>query len=199
MNEMLKMGLVLTVLASVAGGVLAAVNNGTREQIKKQQLEFVKGPAVKSIMTGSVNNPVEDYFTVTDGENERTVFVGSFKDRDGVVAFEEFGKGFGGQIGVMVGYNLSDDRLRGVAVTVQSETPGLGARAKSDPGLVSQFAGMELTDSIKVSKDGGQIDAISGATITSRAVCAAVEQSMQHYQKMKSRIKEQAQKLQKQE
>lgn len=55
MNEMVKMVVVLTVLSSVAGGVLAAINKGTASQIEAQQLEFVKGPAIKAILTGSIS------------------------------------------------------------------------------------------------------------------------------------------------
>ena len=191
--------MVLTGLASVAGGVLAAVNSGTEERIKSQQLEFVKGPAIHSIMSGALNNPVEDYFTVVENETEHAFFIGRFTDNGNIVAFEEWGKGFGGDIGVMIGYNLSTDTLHRISVTIHSETPGLGARAKSDPEFAAQFSGIKLADSIKVAKDGGQIDAISGATITSRAVCEAVEQSMRTYNTLKPRINAQVQERIKQE
>lgn len=190
MNEMVKMVVVLTVLSAVAGGVLAAVNKGTASQIEAQQLTFVKGPAIKSILAGAANDPIADRFKVADGDVERSFFVGKIDGKANTLAFEGFGKGFGGDIGVMVGINMDTDKLVGAAVTVHSETPGLGAKAKDDPGLVAQFKGLSVTESFKVSKDGGQITAISGATITSRAVCDAVNKAAKTYQTLKPQLEQ---------
>jgi len=195
MNEMVKMVVVLTVLSSVAGGVLAAVNKGTAKQIEAQQLEFVKGPAIKSILAGSTNNPIDDRFKIAEGDTEKSFFVGKINGKADTVAFESFGKGFGGDVGVMVGVNMDTDKLVGAAVTVHSETPGLGAQAKDKPDLVSQFKGLPVKDSFKVTKDGGQINAISGATITSRAVCAAVDKAMKTYEKLKPELQQEIKKF----
>ena len=195
MNDMVKMVVVLTVLSSVAGGVLAAVHNGTASQIEAQQLEFVKGPAIKAILAGASNDPIKDRIQVADGKEERSVFVGKFGGKANTIAFEEFGKGFGGDIGVMVGVNMDSDYIFSKKVSQMTETPGLGAKAKDDPGLVSQFKGLPVTDSLTVTKDGGQINAISGATITSRAVCVVVTKAMNSYQKMKPQIQEEIQKV----
>ncbi|MCK5783195.1 MAG: RnfABCDGE type electron transport complex subunit G [Desulfobacterales bacterium] len=195
MNDMVKMVVVLTVLASVAGGVLAAVNKGTASQIEAQQLTFVKGPAIMSILEGSTNNPIEDRFKIVDGGVETSFFVGVFDGKATTIAFEDFGKGFGGDIGVMVGVNVNEDKLVGAAVTVHTETPGLGANAKDKPDLVSQFKGLSVKESVTVTKDGGQINAISGATITSRAVCVAVDKALKSYQKIKPQLQQEIQKF----
>ncbi len=195
MNEMIKMVVVLTVLASVAGGVLAAVNQGTASQIEAQQLQFVKGPAINNLMAGSANNPIEDRFKLTVGDVERSFFVGKFDGKPSTVAFESFAKGFGGDIGVMVAFNMETEKLKGAAVTIHSETPGLGANAKEKPDLVAQFSGLPVSEGVKVTKDGGQINAISGATITSRAVCDAVSKAMGTYQQIKPEIQQEIQKF----
>lgn len=195
MNEMVKMVVVLTVLASVAGGVLAAVNQGTASQIEAQQLQFVKGPAINKLMEGAANNPIEDRFKISDGEVERSFFVGKFDGNVNTIAFEEFGKGYGGDVGVMVAFNIETDKLKGAAVTIHSETPGLGANAKEKPDLVNQFKGLEVSQSVKVTKDGGEINAISGATITSRAVCNAVSKTMQVYEKLKPQLQQEIEKF----
>ena len=190
MNEMIKMVVVLTILASVSGGLLAAVRNGTQEQIENQQLEFVKGPAIKMILAGSSNDPIADRFKVADENFEKSFFVGKFDGKAKVLAFEGAGKGYGGDIGIMVGVNLEEDRIIGAAVTTHSETPGLGAMAKDDPAFVSQFKNLAITDVIKVTNDGGSINAMSGATITSRGVCAGVTDALSAYQKLKPRLTE---------
>lgn len=190
MRELIKMVVVLTVLAAFSGGLLAGLRNGTAAQIEKQQLEFVKGPAIKKILEGVSNDPISDRFKISDGDMERSFFVGKFDGKAKMVAFESFGKGFAGEVGLMVGINLETDKIVGIGVTTHSETPGLGAMAKDDPGFVAQFKGFSITEPIKVTNDGGQVNAISGATITSRAVCAAATDAGKVYQKLKPQVSE---------
>lgn len=190
MRELITMVVVLTVLAAFSGGLLAGLRNGTAAQIEKQQLEFVKGPAIKKILEGASNDPISDRFKILDGDMERSFFVGKFDGKANTVAFESFGKGFAGEIGLMVGVNLETDKIVDVGVTTHSETPGLGAMAKDDPGFAAQFKGFSITKPIKVTNDGGQVNAISGATITSRAVCAAATDAGNMYQKLKPQIAE---------
>ncbi|MDZ7580730.1 MAG: FMN-binding protein [Deltaproteobacteria bacterium] len=73
----------------------------------------------------------------------------------------------------MIGVNLEDDKIVGVGVTTHSETPGLGSRAKTDPAFTAQFSAKPLKETFKLKGDGGQVDALSGATLTSRGVAAA--------------------------
>ena len=191
MREMIKMVIVLTILSCFSGGVLAYLNNSTKGRIEVQVLEFVKGPAVRTIFEGASNNPIADRFTLKDGDVERTFFVAVYDGEPSSIAFETFGKGYGGEVGVMVGINVKDDQLLGVGVTTHAETPGMGAKAKSDPSFVSQFKDLPATESVKVTSDGGSINAISGATITSRAVSAATTDAGEIYQKLKSQIDDQ--------
>ena len=190
MRELIKMVVVLTVLAAFSGGLLAGLRNGTAAQIEKQQLEFVKGPAIKKILEGASNDPISDRFKILDGNIERRFFVGKFDGKANTVAFETSGKGFAGEVGLMVGVNLYTDKIVGVGVTTHSETPGLGARAKDDPSFVAQFKGLSIKEPIKVTNDGGQVNAMSGATITSRAVCAATTDAEKIYQRLKPQISE---------
>lgn len=191
MGEMIKMVVVLTLLSSLSGGLLAYVKEGTQERIENQVLQLVQGPAVKSIFSGSSNDPVADRFSLTDGDKKIDVFVAKFDGQTKAVAFETFGKGYGGDLGLMVGIDVTDDQLYGVGVTTSSETAGLGARAKTDPKFAAQFAGMTIKEPFKVTADGGQVNALSGATITSRAVSAAATQAGEIYARLKPQIEEQ--------
>ena len=188
MREMIKMIIVLTILSCFSGGVLAYLRNSTQERIDNQVLEFVKGPAIRTIFEGASNNPIADRFTLKDGDVERTFFVAIYDGVPKGVAFETSGKGFGGDVGVMVGIDVKDDKLLGVGVTTHSETPGMGARAKTDPSFVDQFKGQSVKKPFKVTADGGTINALSGATITSRAVSAATTEADQIYEKLKPEI-----------
>ena len=192
MREMIQMVVVLTVLSFVSGGLLAYVKDGTKDKIEFQQLTFVKGPAIKEILKGAGNDPITDRFKIKDGDTEQSFFVGVFDGKPQVVAFEGSGKGYGGDIGVMVGVNLEEDKIVGVGVTTHSETPGLGSRAKTDPAFVAQFSGMPIKETFKVKSDGGQVDALSGATLTSRGVAAALTEAAGIYAKLKPQIEDKA-------
>ena len=192
MRDVIRMIVVLSVLAAVSGFVLWGVKTGTAAKIEYQQLKFVKGPAIIEILQGCTNDPIVDRFKIKDGEIERGFYVGVFDGKANTVVFESFGKGFGGDIGVMVGVNLETDELLGMGVTTHAETPGLGSRAKDDPSFRAQFKGLSITEPMKVKPDGGQIDAVSGATITSRGVCQGVTDSAEFYSRLKPQIIEQA-------
>ena len=192
MRDIIRMIVVLAVMAACGGALLAGVKSGTAEQIEYQQLKFVKGPAIIEILEGCSNDPLVDRFKVKDGEVERGFYVGVFDGKANTVAYEASGKGFGGDIGVMVGVNLETDELLGMGVTTHAETPGLGSRAKDDPSFRAQFKGLSITEPFKVKPDGGQIDAVSGATITSRGVCQGVTDSAEFYTRLKPQIVEQA-------
>ena len=80
--------------------------------------------------------------------------------------------GYGGDITLMVGFKKDKKTVISYKVLAASETPGLGMKLKT-PEFAGQFAGKDGT-SLKVKKDGGEIEAITSATITSRAVCRAI-------------------------
>jgi len=189
MRDMIKMVVVIAVLASLSGGLLAGIRNGTQEKIEYQQLVFVKGPAIRTILSECSNDPITNRFKIMDGDTERSIFVGVLDGKPQVVAFESAGKGFGGMIGVMVGVNLNDDKLLKIGVTTHSETPGLGSKA-TEKSFGVKFKGLPIMDMTKVKTDGGQIDALTGATITSRGVCAAVTTAGDIYKRIKPQIQE---------
>ena len=113
---------------------------------------------------------------------------GRLLDGEPVAAFEAFGKGYSGDVGVLVGFSLTSGKIIGMGVTTHSETPGIGSKAKEDPGFVDQFKGMDLAGDFKVRGDGGEVDAISGATITSRAVCMAAGQAGKMFGELKGKL-----------
>ncbi len=183
--------IVLTILATLSGGLLAAIRDNTKDRIENQVLEFVKGPAVRSILEAATNDPITDRFQIKDGDVERTFFVGVIDGEPRAVTLETFGKGgYGGDVGLMVGIDTQDDQLIGVGVTTHAETPGMGAKAQTDPSFAAQFKELSLEEPVKVTGDGGSINAISGATLTSRAVCSATNDAIKIYEKLKPQLTE---------
>jgi len=190
MGDMIKMVVVLTVLSAFSGGLLAAIRDNTKDRIENQQLQFVKGPAIKSIFKDASNDPIADRFKVKDGDVERSIFVAVYDGKPKAVALESFGKGYGGDVGLMVGIDVENNTIIGAGVTTHAETPGMGAKAKEDPAFVNQLKGASVAEPVKVTKDGGAINALSGATITSRAVCFAATDVSSIYNRLKPQIEE---------
>lgn len=192
MNELVKMVVVLTVLSASSGLLLATVRDKTMDQIKFQQLVNEKKPAIKSILGETSNDPIQSRFEIKEGKKTVEFFVGSYNGIPNTIVFESFGTGYKGNIGLMVGVNLENDQIQGIGVTTHSETPGLGSRAKTDPAFAAQFVGKNLNNPLKVKPDGGEIDALSGATITSRGVCIAASSASEIYKKLKPQLAEKA-------
>ncbi|MDJ0987748.1 MAG: RnfABCDGE type electron transport complex subunit G [Desulfobacterales bacterium] len=188
MREMIKMLLVLTILATLSGGLLAAIRDNTKDRIENQVLEFVKGPAIRSILEGATNDPIVDRFLLKVDEIEHTFFVGVFDGEPRAITFETSGKGYGGDVGLMVGIDVSNNQIMGVGVTTHAETPGMGAKAKTDPSFAAQFKELPLGEPVNVTSDGGSINAISGATITSRAVTSATNDALKIFEKAKPQL-----------
>ena len=192
MREILKMIVVLALITGASGLLLAGVNQGTREQRKKQLLTYVMGPAVEEVLQGSTNNPLDDVkeFSAASGEGESAVLDIFPAYKDGklwAVAFEESGKGFGGDIGVIVGIDVENDQLLGIGITSHKETPGLGARVQ-EKGFRGGFLGLSLDAEVGVTGDGGQVDAVSGATLSSRGVCEAVNKAVAFFKQHKQDV-----------
>lgn len=194
MNEMVKMVVVLTVLAAVSGGGLAAVKNGTAEAIVNQELKYEKAPAIKGIFEGAENNPVADRFIIKDGETERMIFMAKYEGKITQIALESSGSGFEGAIGVMVGVETASDKIIGAGVTTHSETPGIGSRAKTEPEFMEQFVGQAIEQEFKIRDAGGQVDALSGATVTSKGVATAMTEAAVIYKRLKPQILEELKK-----
>ncbi len=188
MREMLSMIVVLTVLTAVSGGLLAAVKVKTEPQIEEQVLKFQKAPAIKAIFADATNDPIKERFNVKAEDTELQVFPSTLADGIKAVAFEAKGGAYGGPIGLMVGVNLDTDEIIAVRVTTHAETPGIGSRAKEDLSFVGQFAGMSMASNFDIKGRGGDIDAMSGATVTSVGVSQAAVAAQDLYKKLKPEI-----------
>jgi electron transport complex protein RnfG len=164
------------------------VQSGTAVQIENQILKFQKAPAIAEIFPGATNDPLAERFNVSTEGMELQIFPGILADGSKAIAFETKGIGYGGPIGLMVGINLDTDQIIEARVTTHAETPGLGSRAKTDLSFVGQFAGKSLDTNFALKGENGQIDAMSGATVTSKAVSIAAVQAKELYQKLKPEI-----------
>ena len=165
----IRLTVTLLVICLVMAAALAGVNKITEpiiEQIKYEKTQ----QAVRAVLEGGGDE-------VTDFPATETVSA-VYQGENGY-AVEVNPAGFGGTITMMVGVD-NEGNVAGISVISHSETAGLGdvAAAKTSAGEAfrAQFAG--LSGTISVTKDGGQVEAITSATITSRAVCAGVNAAL---------------------
>ncbi|QJB57975.1 RnfABCDGE type electron transport complex subunit G [Pseudodesulfovibrio sp. zrk46] len=186
MRDMLKMVLVLSLICGISGLTLATVREATKNRIEEQVLTYVQGPALAQVFTDYNNNPVKDRKTFDTADGPITVFPALKDGKLTGVAFEQFSGGYGGPVGVMIGLSVDGSKVEGIGITTMKETPGLGARA-SEADYRDQFRNQPAND-IALTKDGGKIQAISGATITSVATVTAVNNAIKIFQQLKDKL-----------
>ena len=184
MKKILHLVLSLTVISAVCAAVLAAVNAVTKDRIAG--LAALKAnAAAKAVLPAGVQaievreDPADRATKVFAGYADAAKKVLAGYAVPGVSE-----AGYGGAIRLMVG--LKPDRtVVSYQVLAANETPGLGAKL-GDAEFAKQFPGRPGAN-LKVKKDGGAIDAITGATITSRAVCGAVADACARLDRLEGR------------
>lgn len=185
-SSLKNMLLSLTIIALVASLALALVNNVTKGPIEKVNQEKIANAVAKvlpaydsySVDTVSVETPKGEAqmvrYTAVNAAGE---LVGK-----AVESFDD--NGFGGRLSAMVGFD-AEGNISGYEVLASAETPGLGAKADQwfQKGGKGDVIGKNpSTDNFTVKKDGGQVDAITGSTITSRAFCRLVATAYNAFQ-----------------
>ena len=163
MKKILGLVLSLTVISGVCAAVLAYVDSITKNPIAEMKVKQEQA-AVKAVLPAGVAEVVEaDGFFVGMGAGDKILGYAA-KGRDG--------HGYGGDIELMVGFQPDKKTVVCYKTLAAAETPGLGMKLKA-PEFAGQFSGKDGR-SLSVKKDGGAIEAITSATITSRAVCRAI-------------------------
>lgn len=164
---MASLVIVLAVICLVIAALLGLVNSVTEGPIAANTEKTVQDSlkVVMPIDSGDYEDVTADY----SGDNAAVKAIYKAGDA-GYVVEANSPNGFGGAIDMMAGID-NDGVVTGIAIISHSETSGLGSKA-TDPEWQAQFQG--ATDVVSVAKDGGSIVAITGSTITSRAVCDGV-------------------------
>ncbi|MDO4270613.1 MAG: RnfABCDGE type electron transport complex subunit G [Eubacteriales bacterium] len=181
----LQLILVLGLITLVCALLLGVANGVTADKIEQNKID-TRNAAMAEIIPGA---SFEDTGTALSAEEVaaagvtlpagRTaaaiagVYKATVDGADAGYCFEVQPKGFGGTLTMIVGVG-ADGTVAGVKVTGHAETPGLGAKSQTDEEWIAQYAGQPANGQLQVSKDGGTINAITGATITSRAVTDGV-------------------------
>ena len=167
----LRLALTLFLIAAVVAAALAGVNSVTKPVIDQLNAEKTQA-AIAAVLPGGFEEQLENF------DNQGGLVSKVYKGQNGY-ALEVLSSGFDNTITMMVGVD-NEGKVLGISVVSHTETAGLGAVAaaatSTGEAFRAQFVG--ASGAVSVSKDGGAIDAITGATITSRAICVGVNAAL---------------------
>ena len=175
-SSLLNMAVVLTVISVIAGGLLAYVNGVTEGPIQEIKAKAL-ADGIKAVLQAD-EATVQQVDTIDGG----VAIV--YKTDKGTAVQAVNNNAFGGSIKVLVGFD-AEGNILGYNVLEHAETPGLGAKAGEwfQKGAKGDIIGKHpAKNNLTVSKDGGEVDAITASTITSRAFLGAVNSAYRAYQ-----------------
>ncbi len=154
MKRIVGIAIPLIIICIISGAALTASHDLTKGRIEMVEQEKIN-ESLSIVFPGASFTETDDYYSAAMGGEE----IG--------YAFIAEGKGYSGTIKTMVGL-YPNGTISRIYVISQSETPGLGTRI-AEPDFTNQFKGKRIGD-VRLRQDGGVIDAITGATISSRAI-----------------------------
>ncbi|MBW2974821.1 FMN-binding protein [Candidatus Woesearchaeota archaeon] len=166
MKETIKLGATLMIVTLIASVALAITNHYTAPRIEMQKELAVK-ESLNKVITA-------DSFEEKDGYYDAYGTNGDIIGR--VIKIEVHG--YSSMINALAGVSLENE-ITGIDVISQQDTPGLGANIQKDRFLW-QFRG-KTREQIRIKKDGGEIDAVTGATISSRAITDGIRMAMEEF------------------
>lgn len=181
--ETAKIAAILTAICLLIALALAGTNLLTKDIIAQAALE-AKAATCRNVI------PADEYVYYTDeteGLENLDVYLAVSGGRVSGAAITTSSKGYGGAVQVMTGID-ENGRVTGVSILQHSETAGLGANA-AKPKFLDQFITPEdkpQPESYAITKDGGEIDAVTAASISSRAVTASVNEAVEIFEILRS-------------
>jgi electron transport complex protein RnfG len=189
MSYYLKLGLVLLIITAIASGILAFVNAQTADKIMANKVLAEEEarrqvlPQASRFQQQSVTLPADEQEAnplkkQADTGPRQFLYYSGYNDSDELVGYTFVASkyGYSSEIKTMVGVDLEFE-VASIKVIEQAETPGLGANAATEV-FQSRFAGLAHRQ-LKVSRDGGAIESLTGATITSRAITNSIADGLQ--------------------
>lgn len=175
----------LTCFCLIAGVALATANKLTEDKIAAAKAAALQ-EAIKKVAPEFDNDPsAEQYKAATADGDSLTIYPAKKGGQLVGAAVESNTKtGFGGEIRIMIGFD-ADQKIVNYSVLEHNETPGLGSKMeewfRADKGKQSVLGRDMKGGALKVSKDGGEVDAITAATISSRAFLDAINRAYAAY------------------
>lgn len=188
MKEEIKMFLGLFLTTALCSLILASVYEFSKERIVIQKLKYTKGPVLKNLLKEVTNEPLKERMVVNWKGKKINLFIGKKENQTTSVVIETFSKGYGGVIEVLTAFDIQNSKCKGIGITDHKETVGIGAKIV-EPFFTDLFKDISLESKVALKTEGGEIDGIAGATISSKAVCRAVAEAMEIYKSYSDSLK----------
>lgn len=180
MKDIFRLGAILFVICAVASLMLSLTNNITAPVIEQRNIQANNESRQEVLQVAEEFSEVKD----VKGDLIEEVYQGTKGGEVVGYTIKTTPKGYGGKVEVMVGIS-NDGKISGVKIGNHTETPGLGSKS-ADPSFKDQYNGKSTKTPLNVVKGNASnendIVAISGATITSKAVTAGVNTAMDVYE-----------------
>ena len=185
-----NMFLSLMTTCAVSGVILAGANMYTAGPIALSKAAALE-KAITEVTPDFDNNPLEDAYKGVTFDGDSLLIYPAVKDGQAVgVAVDSYTKnGFSGEIKIIVGFD-TEGTLINYSVLKHAETPGLGSKMqewfRTDKNRQSVIGRSLASGNLSVTKDGGEVDAITASTITSRAFLNAINRAYSAYKGMEA-------------
>jgi electron transport complex protein RnfG len=180
MKEIIKLGLILLLVTAIAGAALSVVNNITKPEIEKRKIQATAEALIAALPTAA--NGVIEPVIKADTIRYYLGYRDSLKQQFVGYALLAKENGYSSEIETMVGVDTTGS-IVGIKILRQLETPGLGTKieeiqhGKTAPYFQEQFIN-KAKEQLAVKQDGGPIESITGATISSRAVTNSIKKGI---------------------
>lgn len=170
MREMIRLVLVLVLICGISAAALTVARQTLGPRIEKQNDLFVRGPALERLFGKPAAELLDNKVSLPVGDRLWPVFYLADGDEITGLAIEVPGAGgYGGDIVVMIAIDLQKNQMMGLEIIQHNETPGLGSKVEK-ASFRGQWKGLSINEPVELTTRGGRIDAISGATYSSKAV-----------------------------
>jgi Na+-transporting NADH:ubiquinone oxidoreductase subunit C len=189
MKERIWMIVLLLIIASISSGALGIMNIKTRPLIEKNRVLKLKEAVLNAFHIPYQHKNMEEVFE----EEVKSRFLEDIpfylhytdKGRLDAIAFKIEGSGFWAPISAIIALKPDLETIYGMTILEQEETPGLGARI-AEPGFLNRFAGKKIKPEIilvsrRKAKGDNEVDAITGATMTSKALEEIINDEVKKY------------------
>lgn len=176
MREIIKLVVVLSLICGISAAALTLVRNSLASKIEEQSDFYVRGPALERLFDRPASELLSNKIIMPAGDHSYPVFYLTDEGEITGLAIEVPGRGgYAGNIVIMIGVDLQTDKIVGLEIIQHSETPGVGSKVEKS-SFRKQWKSLPANKPVELTSRGGQIDAISGATYSSRAVVDGTNQ-----------------------
>ena len=179
--ELVKPVIILFLICLVTTAALAGTHLLTADTIENRQSEALKASLSEVLEADRYNEK-------TIGEGDEAVFYYHAIDTNNVIKgylFATTARGYGGEVTVLTAISPDGEIIRALAIDLSQETPGLGQNAANESFLAQFIGKLGAVGVVKNNPGSAEVQAVTGATITSKAVTAAINEALELWKKVK--------------